>query len=321
MQTAAFLCAFLTLFALLGAPAHAAVCEKESTFTQLIKAGTKGEQAFADMDLTALLKQAASAREAILPCLKKPLTPQQAAVFHRLMALEAFTMRTDARVVAEFHAARRLSPGYKLPEAMAPEGHALYDYYEQAVHAEDGEPEPIFAPERGYVVVGGVRGAPRMSGTPAIIQVYGSGGEPREAWIETQYIKPGQKLPVWGKNVMGVSARDLGIDTQPTWQKPTPWYIAAGVSTVIAAVFYGLSMNERGKFDDAGTADGDLGGIRDRANGFGWTAVSTGGLAVALTGLGIGFHVAFGGEDELEAKPSAAWFGGIRQPLAMEEFP
>lgn len=314
MKIATFLCV-LALLALSGRSAHAAVCKKETTFSQLIEAGSKGEQAFADMDLTALLKQAASAREVILPCLKRPLTPKQAAVFHRLMALEAFTLRNDARVIAEFHGARQLAPGYQIPEAMAPEGHALRDYYERAVHSKDGKPEAVFAPEGGYVVAGGVRSAPRMGKTPVILQVYGSGKTPKEAWIETRYIQPGEVLPRWGKNVFGVTARDLGIDTQPTWQKPTPWIISAGVSSMIAAVFYALAINERGKFDDVSTADSDLGGIRDRANGFGWTAVSTGALAVVFTGLGVGVRVAFGGADHAEVNTTTLWHGDLTQPM------
>lgn len=280
-------------------PALAADCPKPATIAELRQAGHDGETAFADMDSKALLRQVARAREDLLPCLSESLAPQDAAIFHRLMALEAFTRRNDARVLAEFHAARKLEPGYTFPPTVAEGDHPLLALYARAANIQDGRPEPIYAPENGYVLVGGVRNAPRMSAVPAIIQVYGAAG----VWIETRYILPGEQLPIWGRNLFGVTLKDLGVDTTPTWKKPTGWYIAGGVSAALAITFYALALYEKSQFDDQATADSDLSGHRYRANGFGATAVSTAGLALAFTGLGIGFHVSFGGDESPEMQP------------------
>ncbi|MBI2475538.1 hypothetical protein HYV69_03900 [Candidatus Uhrbacteria bacterium] len=271
-----------------------AECAKTIAVSEIQKAAMQGENAFSDMNVSALLQQAQRAREQIVVCVAEPISPSSAAAFHRLMALDAFTRHNDSRVIAEFHAARRLEPGYILPASVAPIGHRLHELYASAASAEDGISESVFAPEGGYAIVGGVRNAPRLSATPFIIQVYG----PKGVWIETRYIQPGEKLPVWGQNILGITAKDLGIDTVPTWKKPIAWYIAAGVSTLVAGTFYGLALREKSLFNDELTPDSDLSGHRDRANAFGWTAVGTGGLAVVLSGIGVGFQFGFGGEEE-----------------------
>ncbi len=281
--------------------AHAE-CKSEATIAQLLTASAEGEKAFAQMDLTALLKHASLAREELVPCIKRPLTPKQAAAFHRLMALEAFTRHSYKRVIAEFHAARMLEPGYAIPSEVADGDHPLLTHYEEAAKAPDGDAQAITAPAAGHVFVGGVRNAPRRKLTPAVIQVYS--GATEDTWIETKYIQPGETLPIWGPNAFGLTAKDLGIDTQPGWQKPAPWYISAGVSAAIAAVFYGLAMHEKSQFEDRGTPDGDLKGHRDRANGFGATAATTAGLAVIFTGLGVGFQFGFGGPDAPSVQPT-----------------
>jgi len=269
-------------------------CAKTFVASELRETAIQGENAFADMNVSALLQHAQRAREQIVVCITEPISPFDAAAFHRLMALDAFTRHNDARVIAEFHAARRLEPGYTLPESVAPIGHRLHEFYASAANVEDGISESVFAPEGGYAIVGGVRNAPRFSSTPFIIQVYGSKG----VWIETRYIQPGEKLPIWGQNILGVTAKDLGIDIVPTWKKPITWYIAAGVSTLVAGTFYGLALREKSLFNSMSTPDSDLSGHRDRANAFGWTAVGTGGLAVVLSGIGVGFQFGFGGEEE-----------------------
>ena len=300
MRTMAILVVFFSVFFARLISVQAA-CDKPSTVTELMNAGVKGEEAFAQMDLTGLLQLATAAREEIIPCLRAPLTTKQAAVFHRLMALEAFTRRNDAQVVAEFHAARRLAPGYEIPPEVAHEGHALRVFYDKALDAPDGDAESIYGPDKGHVVAGGVRNAPRMSKTPLIVQVYTQGDDPEAAWVETVYLQPGKKLPVWGKNPMGLTARDLGIDIQPLWQKPAPWYVSAGVSAAISATFYALAMNARETFDSRATPDEDLKDLRESANGWGYAAIATGSVAIALTATGLGFHLAFGGEDASKA--------------------
>ncbi len=279
----------------LAGNAALADCIKDATVEQLIEAGQQGQKAFAEGDLKQLRHWAGQAREEIIPCLKVVLAPKQVAVFHRLMAIEALTRYNFERVKKEFHAARRLEPGYEIPSEVADGDHPLLIYYAEAATLADGEPEPIYAPKGGFVIVGGIRNAPRMKLTPVIIQVYGPSvrKEGTPVWVETRYIQPGEKLPIWGENVFGFTAEQFGVDMTPIWKKPTPWYISGGVSAVLSITFYALALNAKSKFRDASTSDADLSGFRDRANAFGYTAVTTGGLALILTGLGVGFQIGF----------------------------
>lgn len=281
---------------------HGACLGDATTIVQLLTSSSSGEQAFADMNLTALLKHTSQAREEVLPCLKQPLEPKQVAAFLRLMAMESFTRKNLNQVISEFHGARMLDPGYQIPPEVADGDHPLLVQYEKSAQAPDGLPEVIYAPEGGYVVVNGVRNAPRLSHIPVIIQVYGSKGE----WIETQYIQPGDKLPQWGRNVFGMTASDLGIevDTQPGWQDPLPWYISGGVTGGLAILFYALAMSEKAQFENLETSESDLSGHRDRANGFSITSAVTAGLALGLSGVGIGFQFGFGEDEDVSMVPS-----------------
>lgn len=286
-------------------------CEKPTSVSQLAQAGHDGERAFADMDEVQLKRQAAFARDEILPCLNETLLSKDASAFHRLMAMEAFMRQNDKRALVEFHAARRLFPGYVLPEDLfgpeqksgdtSPE-HPLRKLYVQAQNVDDGPQELVNPPEDGYVTVGGVRNAPHFKNMPVIVQVFGKDGKV----LETRYFQPGETLPKWGRNnPLGVTALDLGIDTRSTLSKPNTWWIATAVASVIATGFYSAALYEKHQFNDRSTPDGDLSGHRDRANGFGYTALATGGLAIISAGLGISMQMKFGGDDSPTIEPSA----------------
>ena len=150
-----------------------ALCLKPSTMADLAMVGREGEKAFAEMNLEQLLVLSLRARQDVVPCLAEKLTPRDAAGFHRLMALEAFTNSNGPRVISEFHAARKLDPGYEIPIDVANETHPLRKQYDQAAFAEDGKLEVVYPPIGGYITVGGVRNAPRPSKTPVLIQVFG----------------------------------------------------------------------------------------------------------------------------------------------------
>lgn len=285
--------------ALLGSSIARAECKKPTTIQDLTKVGKDGEKAFAESDLARLLILSRHAREVVIPCLSEKIVPRDAAAFHRLMALEAFTDKDLTRVVAEFHAARKFDPGYEFPLEVLPEEHRLRTFYDKALMAEDGEQQKVFPPEGGYVTVGGVRGASRSEKTPVIIQVF----NPFNVIIETLYLRPMDKLPVWGKNPYGITAKDLGIDERSAWVAPKTWYIAAGVAAVVTGSLYGVAVYNKSQFQDTSNrdtpeSDRKLQGYSDRANAFWVSSIVTGSLTLAFTGLGAGFHV-FGEEKSL----------------------
>lgn len=268
-------------------------CEKPTTLSQLAQASVDGERSFADMNPN-LRKVSGMAREEVLRCLSEPISVEAAAAFHRLMALEAFSIRDDKRALREFHAARRLAPGYVLPEDLAPLDHPLRKLYVASEQVNEGLPELVNPPKGGSVRVGGVTNAPRFKDVPVIVQVF----DRTHKLIETRYIQPGETLPDWGlNNPLGVTAKDLGIDTTPTWKKDSTWWIASGVVAVVAVGFYGAALYEKNQFNDHGTSDRELSGLQSRTNGFGYTSLATGGLAVVLAGVGLGMHFSFGGDE------------------------
>ncbi len=282
-------CAIIALSLMVPQMGHAA-CQENTTTLQLEQAIDIGVEAFGRLDTDTLLTQASKARMDILPCVSEKLTRQQAAAFHRLMAMEAFINGNDDRAIAEFHSSLRLDPGYHFPETIVDSGNPLLALYESAASAPDGEAEPVYPPVGGYVMVSGVRNAPRYSDTPAIVQVYGPG----DLLMETRYIQPGEALPKWSDNPMGLTAEDLGVSRTLVLKDPRPWFLATGVATLTAGVFYGIAMSQKAQYQDPLTPDTDLARYESNANGFGTGAAIAGGAAVVFTGFGIGMHARFG---------------------------
>ncbi len=275
-----------------------AVCEKSTHVTQLGEAGRTAEQAFAALDAEALLTQASLARTQILPCVQEPLTKEDAAAFHRLMAMEAFIGGNYTRAKQELHASLLLQPGYTFPADVAGEGHPLLALYKAAETLPDGEGEKIYPPPGGYVLVGGVRNSARYNQTPVIIQVF-TVTDSVETLRETRYVQPGEATPNWSGNAFGLTAADLGIDLDElqrprALRDPRPWFVASGVAAVVGGVLYGVALSQKNLYQDPSTNDADLAGLESRANTLGTVSLISGGTALVCTGFGIGFTVKFG---------------------------
>jgi len=184
----------LVVASALGGPSETRVCPEVATLSDFEAAARAGEQAFANIDLPALTR----AREialATVPCLGDPVTPSIAADFHRMMAMAAFTAGDEQLVLAEFHAARRLDPGYRVPPEVAPNGHPLVVLYEAAaLHDADSELESVIPPLGGTVVIDGTVDGLRPRGLSAIVQVYAQDG----LLTHTQYLLPGDPSPRFG---------------------------------------------------------------------------------------------------------------------------
>ena len=98
----------------LSGPALAAPpCATPVTARDFHQKVADGDAAYADMDLTAFQAARVEAR-GMVPCLSEPLTPAQAAGFHRLEALGAFLARDHASAVASLRALVAAAPGYQL---------------------------------------------------------------------------------------------------------------------------------------------------------------------------------------------------------------
>lgn len=271
-----------------------AACETPTHVRELGEAGRAAEVAFANLDAEGLLTQASLAR-AVLPCVGETLTKQDAAAFHRLMAMEAFIASDYIRAKRELHASLLLQPGYTFPSEVAVEGHPLLALYTQAETLTDGDGEKIYPPVNGYVLVGSVRNAARYSLTPVIIQVFTVDGEV-EILRETRYVQPGEATPNWSGNAFGLTAEDIGINLDdlrhPSILKdPRPWYVAAGVTAIASGALYGVAMYEKSLYQDPMTPDDQFSDLESRANSLGAASLITGGVTLVFTGFGIGFHI------------------------------
>lgn len=294
------LCAALLLS--ITAPQTAlAACDVPTALADLTRSESVAEEAFAQMNAEGLLTASTLARTKILPCLAQPLTVNAAAGFHRLMAMEAFINNDEPRAIAEFHAARKLEPGYAFSTDIVDADHPLRALYETAANVSDGEAEAVYPPVGGYIMVSGVRNAARYKATPVVIQVFGSG----DVLMETRYIQPGEALPKWSDNPLGLTAADLGIK-RSVLKDPRPWYIAAGVSALTGGILYAVAMNERSLFEDPGTSDDDLLGHQESANALGTASIVAAGTTLVFTGLGVGFQVTFGAKQPSTLSMEAA---------------
>jgi len=292
------LCLALMALALIWGSTASATCKSSTIIEELAEAESKGETAFADMDLDGLRAQAKKARE-ILACLSEPVNSKHAAAFHRLMALEAFTHQNDDRVIAEFHAARKLDPGYQFPEDVAGEDHPVRELYKRAATAEDGELQTVYPPKGGYATVGGVRGAPRPEKTPVIIQVFTKRGKIKG----THYIESGKSLGKLGKPPVKLVAKVIPPLPPEGWAKPNRWYYTAAASAALAGVLYAAALQQKSEFEDtSGTdtasSDKDLAGYKSRANGLGYASVALGSLGVIATGIGFTLQLNFSGDEK-----------------------
>ena len=242
-------------------------CASATTLSQLKDATVRGEESFANLDLEGL-GQAATDAETALPCLSEAITPRDAAAYHRLMGMHAFATQERERVKSEFHAARKLEPGYEVPEDVAPTGHPMIAAYEEAVLVDEGTLQQPVPPEGGYVTVGGVRGAARAELSPAIIQVF----EPQDALTETLYLSPGTEMPIWGPVPELADSRTLR----------RPMLAATGATAAVALGLQGVAFASKNKFLDESTPDGELETLYARNRATYFSSVGVGAVAVGL---------------------------------------
>ncbi len=247
-------------------------CREASSVEQFAAAATAGELAFADLDLPGLLRAGDDAARA-LTCLDKVVGTRDAAAFHRLLGLIAFTRHDldDAR--SEFHAARRLDPSYQIPESVAPPGHPLVALYDESALGDEGQLEPVQAAGGGWIVVDGVRGSPRPTGISVVLQRLG----PTGVLEGSLFLPAGAALPDWALPPKAISKRRIR----------TGLLIGSGVSAAGAVASYGLAWSAHQQFwnlDDP-APDNELAGLRSNANTLTYTSAGLGVVALGLASL------------------------------------
>lgn len=246
-----------------------ASCAGTTTVADFSAASAAGEAAFAELDIDALVKAQVAGAHA-LTCLGEPVGTKDAAAFHRMIGLAAFTRHdlTDAR--SEFHAARRLEPGYQIPESVAPQGHPLVGLYDESATADEGELQAVQASGGGWIVVDGVRGSPRPIGVSVILQRFDALGK-----LENSVYLPAKAaLPSWAVPPKAVSRKGLH----------TGFIAGTAGAAVAGGVTYGLAYSTNRTFWnlEEPAKDEDLSGLRERANTLTYASWGIGAVALAL---------------------------------------
>lgn len=252
--------------------AFAAPCAGPTTSEDLNAFMAAAEASFAGMSVPAFQQSRDSAEQA-LTCLDEVILPQDAAAYHRMMALDAFIHDDAEGMLGAYHAALLLQPAYMLPSSYAPVGHPLRDAYGAASQLAPGGIEALdFGTTTLRVDGRPAKGLP--TDRPAIAQTQSPDG----SILWTAWLRPGDPLPYPIPAPTELPA--IPLPAPP--QKPVPW-LAVGSATSLAlaggAWAYAAAQNQ--DFDDPDTPYEDLALLQTRAN------VSTG-LAVGLGAVGIG---------------------------------
>ena len=174
----------------------------------------------------------------------------------------------------EFHAARRLHPGYVIPERVVPSDHPLVALYDRAVDGVEGGLDPTIPPEDGWVTVDGVRDAPRPTGISVLVQVWEADG----TLEQTRFLRPGEPTPAWGP---------LPIDTLRRKRRRVTLLGATGASALAAGGLYGAAWASNARFYDTTDplADSELPTWQARTNALTWGSVGLGVATLALGGV------------------------------------
>jgi len=233
----------------------------------LSAAAPQAQIAMASLDTAGFASAVANARSAI-SCLVQPLSPFDAASFHGLEALAAFTDEKPEVALAALAAAVSAMPDYRLPAMIAPQGGELDALLARAKSLAPSAMQPL-PPYDGVLIVDGIRALARPTERPCILQLASGDGRVRE----TYYLRGTDALPKWAPPPT-VLQRFL---PEPRSKPSVPFAIAAGSTAIAAGGLYALGGAYHARFVSTSTPYDDLPGLKTRTN------VSLGGA------IGIGF--------------------------------
>jgi hypothetical protein len=208
-----------------------------------------------------------------LPCLDERVTTAVAADFHRMMAMAAFTAGDEGLVLAEFRAARRLAPGYHIPEEVAPEGHPLVQLYQRAEEpmGDDQDFEAVIPPLSCTVSVDGTPQGLRVRGLSAIVQIFGED----TVLTATEYLLPSDPTPRYGP---------LPIEVAQRKRRRNGLLAATGASAIVAGGLYTRAVIGERQFQDTSRSLPEPRQVQATNNAFFWGSV---GVSTVALGLGV----------------------------------
>lgn len=209
-----------------------------------------------------------------IPCLTEPVTPGQAARFHRLRGLAAFGRRDLELSEQRFAAARLGDPGYAFPDTLVPPASPVRERY-TAIDPKSLKQRELPVPTEGALVLDGRIGTRRNLGLPVIFQRT----SPTGGVVQGALLGPSDTVPDYPARVVEPEPKQKGRRLG----KSVPLLIAAGVTGLASAGAYvGAKMSE-GAFDELPANEPERGkALQRRTNGLSVASVGLGGIALGL---------------------------------------
>ncbi|MFT5682452.1 MAG: hypothetical protein ACI8RZ_003370 [Myxococcota bacterium] len=235
----------------------AAECPPMVTAQKVSQEISLGEAAFQNMD-GAEFQRAYDAVETLVPCVDTPFNAAQATTFWRLHALAAFLERDEDAAIIAFQSVLAISPGYLLSENIAPMGHPLQVWFEQAMESTTSIDDVLPPPRSGQVFIDGSASLSVPLSRPYLFQMTDEANQ----LVVSQVVQAGQRPPGYA------SARERTINV--------PLAVTAGISGAIAGGTWYLSAAREKTFWDPTTPTGNLEILQRQANTLGTVALSAG---------------------------------------------
>ena len=260
----------LTLLLLLSAVN--AACDAPTTVAEVRGALDTGYHAWVTQEKNSFYAAVSTARSSV-QCLKEPLDRSTAARFYFQEALFYFLENNEEGAVESFASVLSSEPGFQLPAALAPSRHPLHARLALARERAATEGAPLPAPATGYLLVDGLRDVGPPTDRPWVFQHV----DEREVVVQTTWVQRGQPVPAYP--VLQVApATSRGASAGSVALAAT----AAG-SGLLAAVLYGLALEESTVYKDPSTPCGDLDALRERTNLLVISSGVAGGAAVTAS--------------------------------------
>ena len=176
----------------------------------------------------------------MVPCLSEPISPAQAAGFHRLEAMGEFLARNHAGAVASLRALASAAPGYELSEELAPQGHPLAMYYEIALGTVSVPSTPIPAVEGRWIHIDGTATTERPVDRPYLFQSFEEGGRvTTSGLVKAGRLPPGFEAP----------SPQMSSTTDRTRTARTLGWVSVGTAAVAGGLYLGARRSSNQFWD------------------------------------------------------------------------
>lgn len=242
----------LALLLLSAAPVRAADCVTSYGLSDLEKALTSAEAAYAARNRDSVHANVSLALDR-LRCLSEEMNTATAARVHRGVGLDKVVMGNDPEAVSAFAAARAIEPSYDYTSAMAPEGSALRSDYSAGRDVVPGPATALEVPATLKVRIDGMAAVERPA-RPAVIQAFDLTGHV----LLSGWYAQGAPLELPAPEAAAVASTPplptTGLATRPHGPNRPLLYGAIG-AIVAGGALYGSAWATHGQYQTADEAD------------------------------------------------------------------